>query len=74
MVILGACGTEILHEQFFHHQDMLRLELGAIYLISPGVYRVTRHLDSYILLQSIWGVPPVCGPLLQLASQGNFPN
>ena len=38
---------------------------------------VTRQLKSYILLQSIWGVPPACGPLLQLASaqigQGNSP-
>ena len=41
-------------------------------------YRVTRHLDSYILLQSIWGVRPACGPLLQLAAaqagQGNSQN
>ena len=38
---------------------------------------MTRHLDSYILLKSIWGVPPACGPLLQLATaqegQGNSP-
>ena len=32
------------------------------------LYRVTRHVESYILLRSIWGVPPVCGPLLQLAT------
>ena len=43
------------------------------------LYRVTRHLDSYILLQSlVWIVPPACGPLLQLATaqagQGNSPN
>ena len=35
-------------------------------------------LESYILLQSIWGVPPACGPLLQLATahagQGNSLN
>ena len=41
-------------------------------------YRAAQHLESYILLQSIWGVPPACGPLLQLAtaqaSQGNSPN
>ena len=40
-------------------------------------YRVTLHLDSYILLQWIRGVPPTCGPLLQLATaqagQGNSP-
>ena len=28
-------------------------------------YRATLHLDSYILLESIWGVPPAFGPLLQ---------
>ena len=41
-------------------------------------YRVTSQLESYILLQSIWGVPPACGPLLQLATahagQGNSLN
>ena len=40
-------------------------------------YRATLHLDSYILFQSIWGVPPAFGPLLQLATaqsgQGNSP-
>ena len=42
------------------------------------IYRVTRQLESYIRLQSIWGVPPACGPLLQLATaqagQGNSQN
>ena len=41
-------------------------------------YRVTRQLESCIMLQSIWGVPLACGPLLQLATaqagQGNSPN
>ena len=41
-------------------------------------YRVTRQLESYILLQSIWGVLLACGPLLQLATahagKGNSPN
>ena len=27
------------------------------------IYRVTRQLESYILLQSILGVPSACGPL-----------
>ena len=35
---------------------------------SQILYRVTRQLESYIMLQSIWGVPPACGPLLQLAT------
>ena len=43
-----------------------------------GNYRVTRQVEAYILLTSIWGVLPACGPLLQLAtaqaSQGNSPN
>ena len=43
-----------------------------------NIYRVTRQLESYILLQSIWGVSPACWPLLQLATaqagQGNSPN
>ena len=25
-----------------------------------NLYRVTRHLDSYVLLKSIWGVPLAC--------------
>ena len=29
---------------------------------------MTSQLESYILLQSIFGVPPACGPLLQLGS------
>ena len=42
------------------------------------MYRVTRQVEAYILLTSIWGVPPACGPLLQLATahagQGNSLN
>ena len=45
---------------------------------STSQYRVTRQVESYILLQLIWGVPPACGPLLQLATaqagRGNSPN
>ena len=41
-------------------------------------YRITRKVEAYISLTSIWGVPPACGPLLQLAiaqaGQGNSPN
>ena len=41
-------------------------------------YRVTRQVEAYISLTSIRGVPPACGPLLQLATaqagQGNSPN
>ena len=37
-------------------------------ILEARIYSVTRHLDSYILLQSIWRVPPACGPLLQLAT------
>ena len=28
--------------------------------LRENTYRVTRHLDSYILLRSIWGVPLAC--------------
>ena len=28
--------------------------------IPHELYRVTRHLDSYIMLQSIWRVPLAC--------------
>ena len=34
----------------------------------PTLYRVTRQLESYMMLPSILGVPSACGPLLQLAS------
>ena len=47
-------------------------------IFQEKAYRVTRQVDSYILLQSIWGVPPAGGPLLQLATaqagQVNSPN
>ena len=36
--------------------------------VAKTLYRVSRHLDSFIMLQSIWGVPSACGPLLQLAT------
>ena len=32
-----------------------------LYEQSDQMYRVTRHLESYIRLQSIWGVPPLVG-------------
>ena len=48
------------------------------YHSSRQFYRVTRQVEVYMLLTSIWGVPPACGPLLQLATaqagQGNSQN
>ena len=39
---------------------------------------MTRQVEAYILLTSIWGIPSACGPLLQLATaqagQGNSSN
>ena len=51
---------------------------GFLNCLNVYIYRVTRQLQYYIMLQSIWGVPPVCLPLLQLATaqagQWNFAN
>ena len=61
-------GAAAILRRVFHFYDCMA---------SPN-YRVTGQLESYIQLQSIWGVPPACGPLLQLATAqagyGNFPN
>ena len=52
-----------------------RLQYGASGARRSVRYRVTHQVEPYILLRSIWGVPPACGPLLQLATaqagQGN---
>ena len=41
---------------------------GEFVFFSWLLYRAAQHLESYIQLQSIWGVSPACGPLLQLAT------
>ena len=40
--------------------------------ISYFIFKVTRQVESYILLNK-FGVPPACGPLLQLATAEERP-
>ena len=63
--------------KFCSETQCISLEQIEILTHRDLLYRVTRHLDSYIILKSFWGVPQACGPLLQLATaqagQGNCP-
>ena len=72
---LGVClvGEEALRGRRGDGRAGLHLEINF-----GDNFRVTRQLESYILLKTIWGVTLASGALLQLAiaqgGQGNTPN
>ena len=66
-VVHGSVAALVLHRHGHGHQLALYLAQGglaphgaAVSTVFHLIYRVTRQLESYILLQSIWGVPLAC--------------
>ena len=57
IVLTDTCSVVNLS---FHRPQLFCLSLRIIYDLNRPNYRVTRQLESYIMLQSIQGVPLSC--------------